>query len=330
MKPTDTLPALVQSFVEEGSHAAELLAEFMRHVATVARPYPASYFALSDKSETAVDDLGNRAFTVCARVEKGRFPFEGRTPFGAYVAEAMDGRTIRYHSFYAKISITREILRDDYARNICRDPLLRWKAELYSDVGKVLKAQCTSIPQGRGVPPKWALETIGLRVMKPLSVVEAQLRASDDHSVESLVLMALKMTGGMSQSQLTNLLAAVLPAPATEEAPRESPDEVMAERMDIRSAVAQAWSELEDLDQHLVVALARGDAYEDLIARDPRLGHKVAVSRAVSRVGQQFLQKVVDQMGLPANPNMTPRSLMEPIIAVLIDLYPQRFEGVTA
>ena len=217
MKPTDTLPALVASFMEDGSYAGELLAEFMRHVATVARPYPAAYFALSDKSERAGDDLGNRAFTICARVEKGRCPFEGRVPFDCFVAEVMDGRTIRYHSFYAKLSITREVLRDDYARNICRDPVLRWQADLYSSIGQVLKSQCTAVPQGRGVPPKWTIETMGLRVMQPQGVVEARLRASEDHSVEALVLMALKMTGGMSQSQLTNLLASVLPAPATEE-----------------------------------------------------------------------------------------------------------------
>jgi len=328
MKPTDTLPALVASFVEDGGHAVELLAEFMRHVATIARPYPAAYFALSDKSDTAVDDLGNRSFTVCARVEKGRFPFQGRTPFGTYVAEAMDGRTIRYHSFYAKISITREILRDDYARNIRRDPVLRWRAELYSAVGAVLKAEATEVPQGRGVPPRWALASTGLRVMLPLSVVEARLRSAEDQSVDALVRQALQLTGSMSQSQLSNLLGAVLPPPATEVPTPTAPDEAMAERMDIRSAVAQAWEALEDLDQHLIIALARGDAYEDLIAQDPRLKHKVAVSRAVSRVGSCFLQQVVDQMGLAAAPNMTPRALMEPIIAVLHSLYPERFDGV--
>ena len=53
----------------------------------------------------------------------------------------------------------------------------------------------------------------------------------------------------------------------------------------------------------------------------------MAVSRAVSRVGQIFLQRVVDQLGVAANPEMTPRALMEPIIGVLIELYPTAFEG---
>jgi hypothetical protein len=326
MKPTDTLPALVQAYVQQGAGAAELLSEFMRHVATVARPYPAAYFVLSDKSEEAVDDLGNRSFTVCTRVEKGRFPFEGRVPFDTFVAEAMDGRTIRYHSFYAKLSITREILRDDYARNIRQDPVLRWQADLYSEVGEVLKECCTSVSQGRGVPPRWHHEAPGLRAMLPLSAVEARLRAAEDRSVPALVLQALHTAGPMSQSRLTNLLASVLPRPSSD-LPEPTPDEGMADRMDIRGAVAAAWTELDELDRHLVVALASGSSYEELIARDPRLQHKVAVSRAVSRVGQIFLQRVVDQLGVAANPEMTPRALMEPIIGVLIELYPTAFEG---
>jgi hypothetical protein len=329
MKPTDTLPALVSLFVEQGSHSAELLSEFMRHVATVARPYPAAYFALSDKSDVSVDDLGNRAFTSCARVCKGRFPFEGRTPFGAFVEEAMDGRTIRYHSFYSKLAITREILRDDYAHNIRRDPVLRWRAELYTEIGAVLKVEAVEQPQGRGVPPKWALESTGLRAMQPLSVIEGRLRSADDQSVAGLVRKALHLTVSMSQSQLTNLLASVLPPPATELPVQTSPAEAMAERMDIRGAVARAWEALDVLDQTLIIALARGDSYEDLIARDPRLKHKVAVSRAVSRVGKLFLAEVVDQMGLDTSTDMTPRTLMEPIIAVLHSLYPHRFDGAS-
>ena len=152
MDSFDTMPALVRSFVEDGSNASELLREFMRHVARVARPYPDAYFVLGARNEEAIDDLGNRAFTSCASIEKGRFPFSGRTPFGSFVEEQFDGRTIRYHSFYAKLSITREMLRDDYAHNLRRNPVLRWRAELYADIGAIVKAHCEPVPQGRGVP----------------------------------------------------------------------------------------------------------------------------------------------------------------------------------
>jgi hypothetical protein len=326
MNPTDTLPMLVQSFVEGGDQAATLLSEFMRHVAKVCRPYPAAYFALSDKSEESVDDLGHRAFTVCAKIEKGRFPFMSRTPFSAFVAEQFDGRTIRYHSFYAKISITREILRDDYAKNIRRDPVLRWRAEIYAQIGDALKQFATAVPQGRGVPPRWQLSTPGLRAIQPLEVVEARLRAMDERSVEGLVRAALQDAGAMTQSRLANLLGTILPAPSgdIEEAQPVTP--VLAEHMDLRAAVAAAWDGLETPDRTLIIALARGDSYEDLIASDARFTHKVAVSRAVSRVGKHFLQRVIEQIGGEATPSATPRTLMEPIIAVLIELHPDAFE----
>ena len=128
----DTMPGLVRAFVSDGNEAAHLLSEFMRHVARVARPYPDAYFVLSQKNDDAVDDLGNRAFSICASIEKGRFPFSGRAPFPAYVEEQFDGRTIRYHSFYAKLSITRELLRDDLSAlagrwlGLDNDPPMSW------------------------------------------------------------------------------------------------------------------------------------------------------------------------------------------------------------
>ena len=148
MDAIDTMPVLVREFAEDGTSAEALLREFMRHVAKVARPYPDAYFVLGQKSDDAVDDLGNRAFSVCASVPKGRFPFSERTPFAAYVEERFDGRTIRYHSFYAKLAITREIMRDDYAFNLRRDPVLRWRAELYADIGVVLKESASLYRRG--------------------------------------------------------------------------------------------------------------------------------------------------------------------------------------
>ena len=326
MYSTDILPDLVQSFVTEDRDAEALLSEILRHVGSVSRRYPASYFALGQKTGESVDDLGHRVFTSCASIEKGRFPFSGRPPFVSYVEEDFDGRTIRYHSFYAKLSITREILRDDYAFNIRRNPTLRWRAELYTRIGDVLKATCESVPQGRGVPPKWQIAGSGLRALQPLEVVEARMKQSSDRSVEGLVRLALELTGGLSQSRLTHLLETVLDPPAVDEPDvgHESDDPV--DRMGIRQAVSDAWEALEAEDRSLVIALSRGASYEELTAADPRLGHKVAVSRAVSRVGRLFLQKVVDQMGGEAAPNATPRSLMEPVIAVLAELYPNEFE----
>jgi len=325
MQSTDTMPQLVRLFVEEGSYAHDLLREFMRHVAKVARPYPDAYFVLATKNEEAVDDLGNRAFSICASVEKGRFPFSGRTPFGAFVEEQFDGRTIRYHSFYAKLAITRELLRDDYAFNLRRNPVLRWRAELYADIGDVLKATCESVSQGRGVPPKWQRSGSGLRMLSPPEVVIATLRSMDSPTLETLVHEALGQAGPQTQSKLTHIIEAVLGTPSTDEPDAGYVEDHTPDRMGVREAVKGAWEVLDDSDKALVIALARGDSYEELIAGHPNLNNKVAVSRAVSRVGSLFLNQVISAVGGEASPDATPRTLLEPIMAMLAEIFPHDF-----
>jgi hypothetical protein len=325
MESVDTMPGLVSAFVEGKSDGAQLLREFMRHVAKMARPYPDAYFVLGAKNDEAVDDLGNRSFSICASVEKGRFPFSGRTPFGAYVEEQFDGRTIRYHSFYAKLAITRELLRDDYAHNLRRDPVLRWRAELYADIGDVLKAHCTAAEQGRGVPPKWSREGGGLRMLQSPEIVTAKLKTLDTADRERLVLEALSLAGPQTQSRLTHMLEAVLGAPSAAETDPGHSEDHTVDRMGVRTAVAEAWDLLEDADKALVIALSQGASYEALIAAHPALNNKVAVSRAVARVGTQFLEKVIAAVGGEASPDATPRTLLEPIMAMLAELFPSDF-----
>ena len=325
MESIDTMPGLVRTFVDADSDGAELLFEFMRHVAKVARPYPDAYFVLAAKNDEAVDDLGNRAFSICASVEKGRFPFSSRTPFGAFVEEQFDGRTIRYHSFYAKLAITRELLRDDYAFNMRRNPVLRWRAELYADIGDVLKAHCTSVRQGRGVPPKWSAKGGGLRMLLPPEVVVAKLSSLGDTPRKTLVLEALALAGPQTQSKLTHMLEAVLGAPSTDAPEPGFSEDHTADRMGVRAAVAEAWTTLEDADKALVIALSQGASYDALIAAHPALNNKVAVSRAVARVGTQFLEMVIEAVGGETSPDATPRSLLEPIMAMLAELFPTDF-----
>ena len=325
MDASDTMPDLVRSFERDGSNAATLLREFMRHIAKVARPYPDAYFALGQKSEDAVDDLGNRAFSSCASIEKGRFPFSGRTPFASFVQEGFDGRTIRYHSFYAKLSITRELLRDDYAFNLRRNPVLRWRAELYANIGAVLKESCTAVPQGRGLPPKWSRNTGTLQMVRPIEVAIARVRDLHTDDIQAQVFEALRTAGPQTQSRLTHIIEAATGCPIAEDHEVDPTEDDTADRMGVRQAVAEAWSTLEDSDKSLLIALARGSSYDELIAASPSLNNKVAVSRAVSRVGSLFLEVVTEAIGGTADATATPRTLIEPILTVLAELYPHDF-----
>lgn len=324
MSLADPLPSLVLAFETREERAAELLGEVQRHVAWVTRSYPDAYFVLGRKSEEAMEDLGNRVFTSCARTEKGRFPFQGRHPFRCYVEEGFDGRAIRYHSFYAKLSITREILRDDYARNLCRDPVLKWRATLYRDIGAVLRRVAAPVEQGRGLPPRWELEgASGPRVLRSLDAVEARLRALEQPGLDELVKAALAEAGPLTQARLTHLVEAVVGTPEAEEPPPPVTPSSSELLLSVRRAVQAGWNELQDDDRALLLALARGDAYDDLIAAHPHFKHRVAVSRAVARVGKHFVAHVEAELGEEAGKGPSPKLLIDLVLQVLGEVQPQ-------
>ena len=147
-------------------------------------------------------------------------------------------------------------MRDDYAFNLRRDPVLRWRAELYADIGTVLNT-VWSVPQGKGVPPKWQRTGSGLRMLQPIEVVEAKLRKLESPSVETWFMKPWDK-GPLTQSRLTHVIEAVLGTPATDEVEAGYVEEHTADRMGLREAVANAWNELESADQALVIALSKG------------------------------------------------------------------------
>lgn len=314
----DPWPDWISEFLVNEASAPPLLREFLRQVRFAARTYPDAYFALGHKDDDGFDDLGHRAFTICARREKGRFPFQGRTPFATYGAEAFDGRAIRYHSFYAKLSITRELMRDDYARNLVRDPVLRWRAALYGQVGDVVKAIAEPVTQGRGLPPAWLLHSEGPQLVLSEDRLADLLQDQPSREIPDLVRLALSRGGARSQSRLTRLLEQVLPAPAAAEAPAPPPQPELAGTLTLRQAVVSAWQDLGPEDQTVLAALARGASYDELIAADPRFKHKVAVTRALGRINKDFLARIAQGTDLPDQPAGRPLAVLEALLEVLV------------
>lgn len=88
----------------------------------------------------------------------------------------------------------------------------------------------------------------------------------------------------------------------------------------------EAWRELSPEDRDLLVSLARGDSYDELIARNPAFKHKVAVTRAVARVGKGFVERVVqaaahESLAPQAEPR--PKDLVELVLEVLLQVLPE-------
>lgn len=311
---TDPLPGLVAAFVAGRDEGRALLAEVLRHVGRVARSYPDAWFVLGRKTTEAVDDLGHRVFTTCARVPKGRFPFSGRPPFGAFVAEDFDGRAIRYHSFYAHLSITRELLRADYAHNLASDPRLCWRADLYGEIGDHLRKIAR---RDEGRPPRWSL---GPAMLRGEEALVERLRAGATREVPALVEAALRQGGPRTQPEICRVLEAVIGTPPGPVAEDRGPEPDPGERTAVRAAVRAGWEALDAEERALLGALGRGLAYDEICAEMPRFAHRVAVNRALERIGRVFVGQLAGALGADPRGAPPPKALLELVLDVLAEL----------
>ena len=259
---------------------------------------------------------------VCSRVIKGRFPFSERTPFQCFIEERFDDPPIRYHSFYAKLSITREILRDDYAFNLRRDPVLRWKDDLHRAVGKWLHAHATPVETSGGGHRRWRMDGGGPQLIRSDDRILHSLRTLDSTELSDLLPRALQLAGQpVAHSRLSNWMAEILPSPSVGESPQVAA-EPSADR-DVREAVVEAWNALNRDERALIAALANGEDYDSLIARVPRFRDRSSVSRAVKRCGGQFVKALHDALGVPyQEASATPKEVIERVTEVLLPLLP--------
>jgi hypothetical protein len=308
----------INGFERRAAHGVELQDAFVKQVARITRRYPNAYFALGQRTPEAIEDLADRSFVVCARVPKGRFPFLQRHAFLAYIEEQFDDRTIRYHTFDSRLSITREILRDDYARNIRRDPVLRWRDDLHRQVGRILP----TVAERDGLA--WTVQLRGPRIVRSPEDVIRRLRG--DHigdDLPDLVTRALSLLGQpCTHSRLTNLLSEVLEQPAAPAHEEEVTVQADDAQLTVRATVLTAWRELDEEARGLLAGLVRGQDYDTLIARFPGLRSRSGVSRAIRRIGDRFVDVIRDALGLEGDerPTITPKAMLEHVADVLLPL----------
>jgi len=319
----EDLAGLIAGFVDNEQYAAELREIFIQHVRRATARYPDAYFELGQKNDESIEGLADRSFVVCARVEKGRFPFCARTPFSTFVEERFDDPPIRYHSFYAKLSITRELLRDDYAFNLRRDPVLRWRDELHRNIGRWLRENAESVDIQSGGHTRWTISGSGPRLIRSDSAVIEKLKAQPDKSLGSLITAALQLAGQpLAHSRISNWIAEVLHAPS-QEVDMET-NQLPPVNREIREAVVKAWNDLSDDERSLISALARGDDYDTLIAAVPGFRDRSSVSRAVKKCGGLFVESIHTAMGIEfQDANSTPKEVIERVVEVLLPMLPE-------
>lgn len=318
----EDLAGIIAGFEDNATFASELREAFVRHVKRVTSRYPDAYFELGKKCDESIEGLADRSFVVCAKVEKGRFPFSSRTPFTCYIEERFDDPPIRYHSFYAKLSIARELMRDDYAFNLRRDPILRWRDDLHREIGAWLRQHAQVQDAGGGSHRRWSLAASGPQLIRPDDGIIEKLKAMRTQDIDRLLPEALRLAGQpVAHSRLSNWLAEVLVGPmesleehntARESTPRE-----------VREAVADAWNGLSEAERTLIVALAHGESYDSLIAKVPAFRDRSSVSRAVKSCGGQFVAAIHQALGLDLeDASATPKEVIERVIEVLLPMVP--------
>ena len=260
----------------------------------------------------------------------GRFPFSGRTPYDAYLAEGMADGPCRYHSFSARLSVAREALRQQYAHNVRRHPAWLRREELHREVMEALQEECATFP---GRHPKWPRYGLpawpdGLRPIRPDWNPDAMVRILSRRggwSVPARVQMVLAKHGApMYPGAISRLLQDASIDPGA----FESADTLGAlagdrdDRAAVRQAALDAYASLTDVERALLSLLLAGRPYREIPAELPELSNPTAITRALERICDRVLARVLTQIGAAPEDaaGLRPKEAAELLLAVLLGI----------
>lgn len=346
------LPTLIRDHVLFAQSTPALFDALLRDCRHLLRNLPDAWLAGCARGAEAEHDLSDRLFFVCDRVPKRRFPFRDRVPFPAYVEEEFDTPPIRHHTFFARLSLARELLREEFARACARDPELGRRAALYAEVGAALRAHAiplhatsTPTPQNTQARTVWTLPAPSPPA-PPLSAAQllARLRALQSTDVPTLVQATLALLGRASHANLVNLLAELLPPsahpPGAPVAPQiderdeiqlvpmsEAPDPFL--RLRLREALLAAVSSLSDEDRQLLLRVGRGLPYERVIALNPALKDPPTLCARLKGINEVIRQRLAVALGETPRLSRSPRELAELIYDALLLCLPDLDEEET-
>jgi hypothetical protein len=301
---------------------------------------PDGWRAQATQGEESVEDLSDRLHLVCTRIQKGRFPFQGRIPFPCYVEEYYDTPVIRRHTFYGRPSLARELMYDDYARSCARDPHIAWRASVYVRVSRALRELAEPVHGRTRRYPLWRVPGApNLRLAPDPDELIALLRATEPRTVENLVARALELVGAITQDRLVDLLLLVLPEPpstpphddllafeagegdaAIPITVRRSPDPYLLGR--VREALLDAWERLDPQERRLLGWIGRGLTYDEIIARNAEYRDPPTLSAHLASINVRVVERLALVLGAPPKRLRGQRDLAELIYDALSPCLP--------
>jgi len=318
-----------------------LLDACSRGVRAVAHRYPGVYFELGCNTEEAMTSLVHHVFADLDARVIGRFPFSDRAPYDAFAADGTLDPQCRYHSFSARLSITREALRGQYAHNVSRHPAWLQREQLHREVVAALKEECVEFPGRHPRWPRYGLASWGdgLRPVRsdwnPDELVRL-LRRRSGWSVSARVQIVLSKHGApMVPGAISRLLQDASVDPSAFETSDDLADHDDAspeDRRAVRRAALDAYADLAPVERSLLALLLAGRAYKDIPAELPELANPTAVTRALERICDGFLKRVLVEVGASPSDAATlrPKAAAELLLAVLLTVPGIRAELLAA
>jgi hypothetical protein len=288
------LASAIQDFLERRSDGTALLRLFRAQVERRTRSYPNVYFG-GERDSDAIADIANEVFVACLSPVSWS-PFDGRTPFDLFVEEQHPDGSILWLLFQGNFSLLRDVMRRQPAR--WGGPEDQHRRQVNRVLNGILARTCV---RQEAAEETWAA---------PLCSGPAPADR------EALVPWLVGRFGPLSRRDILRLTLAWEGRGESEEHVHES-----SPLLDVRSAIVDTWWRLDPWDRALVVSIARGDPYVDILGWFPSRD-SVALSRRLSAVNRRFLEA----LGLP-EAAVPPKELAERVAAVLIEL-PRVLSGV--
>lgn len=285
--PEHSIADAIAAYLDKRSDGAELLKLFRTHVERRTRNYPPVYFG-GERDSDAVASIANEVFVTCT-TPLSWSPFDGRTPFDLFVSERHNDGSVLWLLFQGQFSVLRDVMRRQPAR--WGGPDEQHRRQVAKVLNGILSRTCTRLD---GPTERWSAEHVP---------------GPPPAEREALVPWLVGRFGPLTRRDILQLTLAWEGRGEIEENVHES-----SHQLDVREIVVDVWRSLDALDRALVVSVARGDPYSEVLGWFPARD-SVALSRRLTAVNRRF----TDALGLP-EAAVPPKEVAERLGAVLAAL----------
>lgn len=328
----EILRPLIWEYVKGNKDKVSLLilSRVKKIIFHISQKYPSYYFELGVKNDDSITSLANRTFTHLTTIKTGWFPFNGRIPFKCYVEENFNDDEIMKYSFYSKLSIMWQIMKEDYSYNSSHIPEVARSKRLFEEIGETLKAHFKSFQFGQKYTLKWGLpfwdqNTIFHQTSIDNEEVINKLLELGELSLEEIIEKILKdfYKRPMSQSQLANIIFQIYNKKTTTiQENIISIYNITPELLTIRRIVSKYYNLLTPSEKKILFMIKEGLPYKEIAIK---MGYKdfQSVGKEMEKIAEKFLTPLIKEFepsSKKKNISISHKDLIENILEIIEDM----------